>query len=289
VKPAPFAYRAPADLAGALALLGEHGDEARVLAGGQSLGPMLNLRLARPAIVVDVNRIEALAGITSLPGGGAAVGATTRQRSAETSTRLRSGWPALVTAIGQIGHRTIRNRGTVGGSVAHADPAAELPAVLTALGATIIADGPAGRREVPAADFFVGPFTTALLPGELLVAIGLPAPAPGTAQVWVEFSRRPGDFALVGAAVVVARDADGTCRDAALVYAGVGWTPWRAREAEQVLGDRPLTAALAAEAAAAAADACTPSTDIHATAAHRTLLVETLTRRALLRILEAGE
>ena len=188
MKPARFAYLAPGSVDEATAILGEHGDEARLLAGGQSLGPLLNLRLAQPPIVVDVNRLSSLDYIRVEDDGSLSVGALTRQRRAETSPVVAQAWPLLTEAIGEIGHRAIRNRGTIGGSIAHADPAAELPACLVALGATCRLASSAATRDVAAADFFRGPFSTVLRTGEMLVGITVPGPRPAGTQAWLEFS-----------------------------------------------------------------------------------------------------
>jgi carbon-monoxide dehydrogenase medium subunit len=285
VKPAPFEYHAPAELEEALELLGRYGGDARPLAGGQSLMPMLNLRLARPAAVVDLNRLHGLdhhrAEAEAL-----VVGALCRQRDVELDREATSRCGALADAMPLIGHVAIRNRGTVVGSLAHADPSAEWPALALLLDATIVVAGPRGRRELAAADFFTGFFSTALEPGELALEARFPWPAQNAGTAFLEVARRHGDFALVGAAALLALAPDGAVSDARLVLAGVGPTAVRAVDAERrLVGRRPDEAALAAVAAEAASK-LEPAADIHAPAAYRRQLAETLARRVLQRSLE---
>ena len=284
MKPARFAYLAPGSVDEATAILGEHGDEARLLAGGQSLGPLLNLRLAQPPIVVDVNRLSSLDYIRVEDDGSLSVGALTRQRRAETSPVVARAWPLLTEAIGEIGHRAIRNRGTIGGSIAHADPAAELPACLVALGATCRLASSAATRDVAAADFFRGPFSTVLRTGEMLVGITVPGPRPAGTQAWLEFSRRHGDFGLVGVATIVNWARDGSIADLELAYSGAHWTPWQPPDevAAHACGERPGRALFELVGAAAAA-ASSPPEDLHASTQHRRRLIATLTARALAR------
>jgi CO/xanthine dehydrogenase FAD-binding subunit len=280
VKPPPFAYDAPESVDEALALLAEHGDDAKVLAGGQSLIPLLALRLARPARLVDVGRIAELQALTL--DGGVRIGAGVRQRTAERSRDLAAANPLVGQAIPFIGHVPIRSRGTVGGSVAHADPAAELPAVMLLLEATMVARRAAGgTREIAAADFFEGFFTTALAAEDLLVEIRLPPWPAGAGTAFQEVARRHGDFALVGAGAVVVRDAGGTVTDARLAFTGVAGTPVRSAAAEAVLrGSRADAEAIAAAAAAVGGD-IDPAGDVHATAAYRRHVAGVLARRVL--------
>ena len=233
MKPPPFRYHTPRSLSEALDLLRESSGDARVLAGGQSLVPLLNLRLAYPEVLVDLNQVEGLSYIRD-EGARLCIGAMTRQREAEFSTVLAEDCPLLVEALTQVGHPAIRNRGTVGGSLAHADPVAELPCVMTALDAELVAAGPEGERVMAASDFFLAPYETALAAGEILVEARIPlAPAPQPAS-FVEFSRRHGDFALAEGAVVL--EGDGTCAGARVVAAGPAWTPSRLDAVERLVG-----------------------------------------------------
>jgi aerobic carbon-monoxide dehydrogenase medium subunit len=285
VKPPPFEYRAPATLEEALELLARYGDEAKVLAGGQSLVPVLNFRLARPAVLIDLNGIAGLAGIRN--GDGALrLGAMTRQRAAERSAEVAAAAPLVRDALGFVAHPQIRNRGTVGGSVAHADPAAELPAVMLALDARLGLRRGGAERWLTAGEFFTGLFSTALQPDELLVEIEVPRPPPGAGWAFDEVARRHGDYALLGVGGVVALDGAGVCRHARLAYVNGGPGPVRAATAERLLeGERP-SAALIAAAAEAAAEELRPGNDVHASAEYRRQLARVLTRRVLARAFE---
>ena len=279
MKPPRFEYAAPSSLDEALALRAEHGSDSVVLAGGQSLVPLLNLRMAFPEIVIDLGRVAELSGIRQL-NGGVAVGAMTRQRELERSELVAERCPLATKAIAHVAHVTIRNRGTVGGSVAHADPAAELPAVALAVDAELVARSTRGERTIPAGEFFHGVFSTALEPDELLVELRFPG-APSTGTAFVELARRHGDFAIVGVGASVTRDGDGTIADARLVFTGVGATPVRASEAEAMLrGQRPEPAVLA-DAARHAAEGLDPGSDAHASGAYRRRVAATLAARAL--------
>jgi carbon-monoxide dehydrogenase medium subunit len=277
MKPAPFDYVDPRTIDEALDHLGRHGDEAKVLAGGQSLAPMLNFRLARPALVVDINRVAGLDGVTEA-GGALRIGALVRQRHLERS--LDGRFPLLTTGLGLIGHTAIRVRGTVGGSIAHADPAAELPALLACCDGTALIRGRRGERSIAAAEFFLGPLMTALAPDELLVETRWPLPPPGTGWGLHEVARRHGDFALVGAAALVTLG-DGKIHSARVVVFGCGGTPTRATAAEATLAGRAPTAALIDEAARAAAGALDPHADLHASAEYRRRVARVLMIRAL--------
>src|SRR3984957_4321774 len=240
-------YEAPTTVAEAVALLAEHQDEASVLAGGQSLIPLLALRLARPAVLVDVNGVTELSGMSRV-NGWLAVGAMTREYVAEESAAGADAVPLLAAALPLIGHEAIRSRGTIGGSLAHADPAAELPAGARALHAAVVVRGRAGERVVPAADWFEGYLATSRRPDEILAEVRFPAAGPGTGVAFLEVARRHGDFAIVGLAVSLTL-ADGVISDARLAFAGVSDVPVRAAEAEDLLvGERP-SAELFAEAA----------------------------------------
>lgn len=280
MKPVDFDYVVPTTLAEAITLLHEAGDEARVLAGGQSLVPLLNLRLVRPRLLVDLRRVPGLAGVR-VEGGELVIGAMTRQADAEADARVREHAPLLGEALGLVAHLAIRARGTIGGSLAHADPAAELPAVALALEATLTVEGPAGRRTVAAEDFFLGYLSTALLPGEILTAMTVPLRAPAAGVAFVEFSRRPGDFALAGVAVVVevidGRIGPGT----RLVVVGGADRCHRAMAAEtRLIGAAPGPGLFAA--AAAVTDlGLDPPADVHGSAEYRRHLIRTLALRAL--------
>ncbi len=282
MKPAPFQYHAPGNLTQALDLLAEHGDDGKLLAGGQSLVPAMNFRLAQPSTLIDLNGVDELFFLRPGQSGGLQIGAMTRQRTLERSELVAARAPLLHATMHYIAHVQIRNRGTLGGSLAHADPAAELPAVMVALGATFHLATRRGRRTVPAASFYQGLFTTALQPDEMLVQIDLP-PLP-TASGWSmqEFARRHGDYAIVGVAAGVQLDPGGRCQAAQLVYISVGEGPTRATKACAGLVNRiPDAAAIAAAAWTAAHEEIEPLADIHASAAYRRHLAEVLGRRAL--------
>ena len=286
MKPAPFAYHRPATVDDALALLAQHGGEAKPLAGGQSLIPAMNFRLARPAVLIDLNRIATLAGIR---GGadGVRIGAMTRQRAVERDATLAQHVPLLAEALPHVAHPQIRTRGTVGGSLAHADPAAELPAVMVALGATFELRSPRGTRSVAAEEFYTGLFTTALAPDELLVEIAIPPAGPRRGSAFAEVARRHGDYALAGVAAVVALDDAGRCREARIALLSVGDGPVLARKAAKAItGEVPTADAIQEAADAAASKDVDPPGDIHASAAYRRQLVSVLVRRTLQRACE---
>ena len=278
MKPPPFAYECPRDVAEAVALLAAHGGDARPLAGGQSLVPLLNFRLARPAVLVDLNRIEAL-GRIKVEDGALCIGAMARQATVEADARVARGWPLLTECIGHIAHPQIRNRGTVGGSLAHNDPAAELPAAMLALDAEMTAQGPDGERTIAARNFFAGTMETALAPDELLTEIHVPALPEGTGWGFQEAARRQGDFALVAVAVLLRPDGAGGI-DARVVVTGTGDGPARMPHAEAILTERGMDADACAAAGDAAAEASEPADDPHAPAWYRQKLVAALTRRA---------
>ena len=275
MKPARFRYARPSTLAEAIALLGEAPGESKVLAGGQSLVPMLNMRLARPAVLVDINRLPELTGITAAADGGLRLGALTRHAELAASALVSERAPLLAEAARHVGHAAIRNQGTLGGSLAHADPAAELPAALLALDARVHVTGLRGDRVVRAEEFFRGLMATALAPDEILTAVEVPASGPGWG--FVEIARRPGDFAVAGAAVVLGRPL--TLR---VVGFGVGDRPMRLPGAERELAGGGLDAEIAARAGTAAARDCDPPSDVHGSADYRRHLASVLTVRALL-------
>jgi aerobic carbon-monoxide dehydrogenase medium subunit len=278
VKPPPFRYAAPSTVAEAVGLLAEHADaDARVLAGGQSLVPLMNFRLAHPGHLVDLRRVGELDGIR-LDGDSLVIGAMTRQSAVEDSPEVALAAPLLAEAVTFVAHRPIRNSGTVGGSLAHADPVAELPAVALALDAELVAVGPRDTRRIPASEFFVGPFSTALEADEILTEVRLPRHRGGHA--FVEFARTHGSFAIVAVAAQVEL-ADERVARAAVALAGVAPTSVRAIAAEQALaGAAPDAAAVAAAADAAVAD-LHPIGDVHASSATRVDLARVHVRRAL--------
>ncbi len=279
MKPAPFRYVAPRSVDEAVAVLAEHGDEAKILAGGQSLVPLLAMRLARPAVIVDINGIRSLAYIRRKEER-LHVGALTRQRAVERSPLARRWAPLLWEAIRFVGHPQIRTRGTIGGSIAHADPSAELPAVAAALDGEVVVRRPEGERTVAASDFFTGYLTTALGPADLLTEVRFTLPAPPAGAAFLEVARRHGDFAIVGAAAVLRRS-DGGVADARLVFVGVGPGPVRAVDAERSLQGSPGSTKGFAEAARLAAERLDPDDDIHASAAYRREVAAVMARRAL--------
>lgn len=286
MKPAPFEYYAPTTVDEALAHLAEHGYEAKPLAGGQSLIPTMNFRLAQPAVLVDLNNISELFYIRPEDDGGLRIGAMTRQSQVEHDPLVAERAPLLHETMPHIAHPQIRNRGTIGGTLAHADPAAELPAVSLALNARFRLRSPAGERWVSADDFFVGFFTTALEPGELLVEIALP-PMPHSRNgrsgwSFQEIARRHGDYALVGVAALVTLDDRDRCQQARLVFLSVGEGPVEAHQAAEVLkGQRPTPEAIRAASETAANADIDPGSDIHASAEFRRHLAKVLARRAL--------
>ncbi len=280
MRPAPFEYFAPREMDEALGLLVSHGTEAKPLAGGQSLVPMMNMRLARPAVLVDLNRVAALSTV-GVENGALRLGAMVRQRALAGDPRIGAAAPLLAEAAPLIGHLQTRARGTVGGSLVHADPAAELPACAVALDAVLHLRSARGTRRFRAAEFFRGLLSTALEPDELLVEIEIPAKAPGrTGQAIAEVARRHGDFALAGACAVVGLDAAGVCRHARLVIFGAGDVPHAARSAGALVGAR-LHPERLAEAGRAAAAELAPREDLHASVEYRRRVAAGLAARAL--------
>ena len=280
MKPPPFEYHAPASLEEAVALLGEHGDEAKVLAGGQSLVPLLAMRLARPAHLVDINDVAGLDAIADR-GDHLAFGATVRERSAERSAVVREKVPLLAEALPLVGHVAIRNRGTVGGSMAHADASAELPAVALATEADMVVRSGRGQRSMAAEEFFTGHFTTAMADDECLVEVRIPVSPRGAGWSFQEVARRHGDFALVGVGAMVVLDGDGAITEGRVCLMGVADRPVRARKAEAALvGARPTAETFAAAATEATAE-LEPSSDVHGSAAFRRHLAAVTVRRAL--------
>ena len=281
MKPAAFEYYRPRTLDEALALLERHGDEAKPLAGGQSLIPAMNFRLATPSVLVDLNEVQQLAYVRN-GSGPVRIGGMTRQRHLERSDLIAGSAPLVTEAMPHIAHPAIRNRGTIGGSLAHADPAAELPAVMLALDASFVICSSAGSREVHAEDFFKGLFTTSLQSGELLTEIRVAPTHPGTGYAFQEISRRRGDFALAGVAAVVRVNGNDMCEQARIALFSVGDRPVLAERAMKTLaGQQPSSEAIRAAADAAALEDIDPPSDIHASAKYRRQLVRVLSRRAL--------
>lgn len=281
MKPPLFDYATPVTLAEATALLVHYDGEAKLLSGGQSLVPLLNMRLARPAMVVDLARIPDLDYVRA-DGDGFAIGGMTRQRSVEMSAEVRAQHPLLFAGMQLIAHPQNRNQGTVGGSLAHADPAAELPAMALALDATFQATGPDGVRTITAADFFLTYLTTSLEPAEILTAVRFPTLPARTGWSILEVARRHGDFGLAGVVAIVGLGADGRVASTRLVLFGVGATPIRAQGAEALLVGHAAEPALFADVATrAAADLDEPLTDVHASADYRRDLARVLSVRAL--------
>lgn len=287
MKPAAFEYDDPVTEDEALDLLAQHGEGCKVLAGGQSLVPLMNFRLARPARLVDINRIESLGRIATA-GGNLRIGALVRHVEVERSREIAHGWPLLQEAIGWVGHAQIRNRGTVGGSVAHADPAAELPAAFAALDATFHLRSRRGARALAWDEFFVSEFTTAAEPDELVVAIDVPAQGPSTSSAFIEYARRHGDFALGGAAVTLETDAGGLCRRASIALLSAGSRPVRAVSAERRLEGSRLDEAAIRGAASAAVEGLHPTGDMHGSSEYRVHLLEVMTERALTKAAHRG-
>lgn len=286
MKPASFDWYRAGSTAEALALLAQLGHDAKPLAGGQSLIPAMNFRLARPTVLVDLNGAADLGGIIVDADGSLRIGAMTRQQAVERSATVLAHAPLLAEAMPWVAHMQIRTRGTIGGSIAHADPAAELPAVLAALGARYQLRKGSAERWVDADAFAVGLFATALEPEELLTAIAIPAPAPRTGSAFMEMARRHGDFALAGVACTVSLDPVGRCTAARVVLFGVGDGPVLSDGARRILQGAVPDESAIQEAAAAVKSEVDPPADIHASAAYRRHLSVVLSRRALTRAVE---
>ena len=281
MKPAKFDYHCPATIDEALAILARYQGDARVLAGGQSLVPMMNFRLATPAAIVDLNRIPGLAKVEAV-NGMVSIGAMARQRQLEFAPLVREQLPLLSEALRRVGHLSTRTRGTIGGSIAHADPAAEIPMVLQAMAGEVVVRGPQGERHIAAPELFLAPLTTALNPDEILTEVRFPVMPPGASHAIEEFARRKGDFAIAAIAVVLVRDGE-RCTMARLATAGIGPVPVRLREAEAILEQKGLGASAVSAAAQRAAELVEPMSDHNASADFRRHLTGVLTRRAVLK------
>jgi aerobic carbon-monoxide dehydrogenase medium subunit len=280
MKLPPFDYACPATVAEAVALLASRDGDAKLLAGGQSLVPMLAFRLAQPALLVDLRKLAELRAI-KVSSDGVALGAMTRWRDIEDNERLETAHPLLKAAVAHVAHYQIRNRGTVGGSLAHADPAAEMPGIAITCEAEIAVVGSSGARVIAAADFFEGPLMTALAPDEVITEVRLPAWPAGRRWGFQEFARRRGDFAMAAAALFYDPDASGRATNAHVGVIGVADRPLRLTAVEGVLNGRAIDEIAIAAAETAAAAAVDPPDDIHASAAYRRALVGTMVERAL--------
>lgn len=281
MKPAPFRYAAPRSLDELLALKAEHGDEAKFLAGGQSLIPTMNFRLAQPSVLLDLNALPDEDRVTEVEGGAVRIGALVRHADIETNELIARHQPLAQEASGYVAHPQIRNRGTLCGNLAHADPASEMPAVILALGARMHARSAVSDRWIEAADFFEGVFTTALEEDEALCEVELPSLPPGTGSCFLEVSRRSGDFAMMGVAAAITLDAGGICSDARLTYCGAGETPLAAAETAAALVGETLDGKIREAAAQQAAGEIDPPGNVHLTAAYQKHLAGVLTARAL--------
>lgn len=279
MKPAAFVFHRASSLDDALALLGRHPD-AKPLAGGQSLIPAMNFRLAQPSALVDLNRVHELSGISTSPDGGLRIGAMTRQAAVARSATVSRNAPLLADTMPHVAHPQIRSRGTVGGSLAHADPSAELPAVMVALDATFVLRSAGTERRIKSGEFFTGLFATALSPGELLIAVEIPPRAPRAGSAFLEVARRHGDYALAGVAAEVTLDPAGRVAAARVALLSVGDGPVLARATTSLLGHIPDEKSIIAVAEAVREEVDPPS-DIHADAKYRRQLATVLTRRAL--------
>ena len=280
MKPSSFEYLTPKTVKETIGLLEQYGDEIKVLAGGQSLVPMLNFRVARPKFLVDLNGIRALEYIRE-ERGELVIGALTREWAVEKSPLVREKCPILPKAISYIGHLPIRTRGTIGGSLVHADPSAELPIMACALDAKMKIVGPAGERVLRAEEFFMTYLTSAMEAAEILVEVRIPVFAAQTGWSFMELSRRHGDFAIVAVASMLTMGEKGVCQKAKIALGGVAPTPIRARAAEDLLTGKPITEDLMAEAGIKAAEATDPESDYHASAEYRKDMARVYTVRSL--------
>jgi len=281
MKPAPFKYIAAASVEHALALKSEYGDEARFLAGGQSLVPTLNFRLAQPAVLIDINPLTALSGIARENGHAVRIGALTRYRTLERDPLITEAVPLMREALPYIAHPQIRNRGTLGGNLAHADPASEMPAIVLALGGRLRAQSAKGERWIEAPEFFVGPLTTALAGDEMLTEIEIPPLPARSGACFMEVARRRGDFALIGVVAVLTLGDNARCKSARLALCGAGETPVDVRESAQVLSGQSITDAAIDHVAAAVQNNIDPPGSIHAGKDFQRHLAGVLVKRAL--------
>jgi len=281
MKPAPFRYVAAQSVEQALALKAEHGDEARFLAGGQSLVPTMNFRLTQPAMLIDINPLTALAGLKNGAGDHVRIGALTRYRTLERDSTVADRVPLIAEALPHIAHPQIRNRGTIGGNLAHADPASEMPAIVLGLGGRLRAQSVRGERWIDASDFFIGALTTALAADEMLMELELPAAPPRSGSCFMEVSRRRGDFAMMGVACTVRLDADGRCAQARIALCNAGEGPVFAAQASESLVGGAIDAARIADAAKLVQGEIEPGGSIHASKEFQRHLAGVLIKRTL--------
>lgn len=281
MKPAPFEYLAPDSLAATVEIMSENGDDAKLLAGGQSLIPAMNFRLIQPMLLVDLNKVSELSYIRSTEEGELRIGAMTRQRLLETDPVIANQAPLIAETMPYIAHPQIRNRGTIGGSLVHADPAAELPVIMVALDGQFLVRNESGERWIHSSNYFLGIFTTAIQPDEVLVEIAIPSLGPRTGWSFVEFARRQGDYALLGVAAILTLDSSGNCSQARLVYLNAGDTPIVAQQATDILLNEKPSPALYQEVADVADAAIEPTANIHASVPYLRHLSRVLTVRAL--------
>ena len=283
-----FAYHAPSSVAEAASLLAEHGEEAKLLAGGHSLIPLMKLRLAEPSVLIDLGKIGDMAYIREADGGGLAIGAMTTYASLVSSDLVRQRAPALADAASQVADAQVRNMGTIGGSLAHADPAGDLPAVAIALRAELVTSSTGGHRSIGADDFFVDLFTTALEAGEILNEIRIPALPPNSGSAYAKFGNKASHYAIVGVAAVVSRNADGSCAGASIGITGAGANAVRAADAEAALAGSALDDAAVKAAAAVAGNGIEFNEDVHASAEYRAHLTAVFAERAIRAAIAAG-
>ena len=278
--PAPFEYDAPATLDEAIALLEKHGDEAKILAGGHSLIPMMKLRFASPEHLIDINNIPGLSYIKE-EDGYLKIGAMTRESELEESEIIRSKYPIFTDASKLIADPQVRNMGTIGGNIAHGDAANDHPAVMLALKAEVVAPGPGGQRVIPIDEFFYGFYMTALQPNEILTEIRIPSVGAGTGNAYHKLERKVGDYATAGVAAQIAVDADGICTYAGIGLTNVNATPLRAARSEEALVGKKLTEETIAAAAQAASEDCNPSTDLRGSEEYKRSMVRVLVKRMI--------
>jgi aerobic carbon-monoxide dehydrogenase medium subunit len=283
--PQSFEYFRPETVSEAIALLQKHGDGAKILSGGQSLIPMMKVRLARPEYIVDINRIANLQYVKE-EGGFLKIGGLTRESDLEVSSLIRSKYPIILDTAAMIADPQVRNMATVGGNLAHGDPANDHPATMLALEAEITATGQGGERTIPIKDFFLSVFTTALEHGEILTEIRIPIPPPGSGGAYFKLERKVGDFATVGVAAQVTLDDAGVCRRAGIGLTNVGATPIKATRAESVLTGKKMDERQISQAAQLAAEDTQPSSDLRGSAEYKVSMVRELTKRALVRARE---
>lgn len=281
MKPAPFDWHAPHSLEEALALKARHGDDARFLAGGQSLVPAMNFRVAQPAVLVDLNRAAGLGGIEAQADGSLVIGAMARSAAVERHAGAGTSHPILAEALHEVAHPQVRNRGTLGGNLSHADPASEMPAVMVALNARFVLRSARGERDIVAADFFLGPLTTALAPDEMLAAIRIPALPPRSGTAWLEIARRRGDYAMMGVAAIVTLDTGGVCTAASLACCSAGPTPMTAPRAAASLVGTKVSDTDIARAADLLRQEVAPTGSVQASPAYQRHLAGVIAARAL--------